>query len=103
MIKIHIKIYILIILHILYNVNIKIYILIMLYILYNINIKIHILILIYILYNINIKIHIHIYILIYMCICVVIIKNKRAKQVTDVATSKTFDVSSDSSIGNEPL
>lgn len=87
MIKIHIKIYILIILHILYNVNIKIYILIMLYILY----------------NINIKIHIHIYILIYMCICVVIIKNKRAKQVTDVATSKTFDVSSDSSIGNEPL
>lgn len=87
MIKIHIKIYILIILHILYNVNIKIYILIMLYILY----------------NINIKIYIHIYILIYMYICVVIIKNKRAKQVTDVATSKTFDVSSDSSIGNEPL
>lgn len=87
MIKIHIKIYILIIIYILYNVNIKIYILIMLYVLY----------------NIYIKIHIHIYILIYICIFVVIIKNKRAKQVTDVATSKTFDVSSDSSIGNEPL
>lgn len=89
MIKIHIKIYILIILYILYNVNIKIYILIMLYVPY----------------NINIKMHIHIYILIYICISifVVIIKNKRVKQVTDVATSKTFDVSSDSSIGNEPL
>ena len=57
----------------------------------------------YVLYNIYIKIHIHIYILIYICIFVVIIKNKRAKQVPDVATSKTFYVSSDSSIGNEPL
>ena len=81
------------------KIHIKIYILIILYILYNVNIKIYILIILYILYNINIKMHINIYIYIF----VVIIKNKRAKQVTDVAISKTFDVSSDSSIGNEPL